>query len=481
MADNYFAQHPLAILTEDWVHTIHGCAMSLLERVGIRVASHEALQLLGDYGVRCDLAAMRAYPSEDVVEKALGTVKTSYTLHRRHGHADQTLPMDQQHSYSCCGGASMRIYDGGRCRECTRQDLIDTTVLHERLDSVDILINMVEPKDMVGPWMYPEIAAELFSYSSKPLLLQAAGREDLRRITAMAALMAGGTDELRKRPLFMTGINAEPPLYITKEGTEILIDAAQAGVPVSLGDWVMMGSTGPLDVAGSLALRTATVLTGLVLTQAAQPGSIYDFTAASGACDLRNGDVLTFSPGILQLLAGSVQMGRHYGLLTISSALTDAHAPDAQAAVERSLALTVLRLAGATVTMFATGGMASFELADYAQCAIDETVGRIVNAFCGGIDLQDLDETVTAVEEVVTAPDYRGTYFLGHPHTAQHARQRLYEPGVFTNGSLTRVVAAGEKTVYQKAQQRVASLLDGRSPLAPPDLRTELLQVATRP
>jgi trimethylamine---corrinoid protein Co-methyltransferase len=481
MPENYFAQHPLTILSDDSVRTIHACAISLLERVGIRIASEEALQLLSDYGVRCDWATLRAYPNENCIQRAVGTVKKSYVLHRRYGHADQTLPMDQRHSYSCCGGAAMRIYDGGACRECTRQDFIDMTLLHERLDSVDILIDVVEPKDMVGPWMYPEIAAELFSYSSKPLLLQAAGREDLKRIIAMATLLAGGGEELRKRPIFMTGTNAEPPLYITKEGTEVLIDAARAGVPVSLGDYVTMGSSGPLDVAGSLALRTATVLAGLVLTQAAQPGSVYDFSCHSGACDLRNGDVITMSPSVLQLVAGSIQMGRSYGMVTNSLALTEARAPDAQAASERSLALLVSYMAGATVTMHMTGGMASFELADYAQCAIDDTICRYVADFAAGIELGKLDETMTAVEDVVRMPEHRGTYFLGHPHTAKYARQRLHKPGVFAAGSLTRGLAAGEKAVYQKAEERVQSLLVDRRPLAPPDLHQELLRLANQP
>ena len=374
----------------------------------------------------------------------------------------------------------MRVYDEGTCRECTRQDLVDMTVLHEHLDSIDILINVMEPKDMVGPWMYPEIAAVLFSYSSKPLLLQAGGRKDLARILAMARLISGGGDQLRKRPIFMTGINSEPPLHITKEGTEILIDAARAGVPVSLGAYVMMGSTGPLDVAGALVQRTATVLTGLVLTQAAQPGSIYDFTCHAGACDLKTGDVVTMSPHVLQLVIGSVQMGRSYGMVTHSLSLTEARAPDAQAAAERSLALAASFMAGATVTSFATGGMAGFELADYAQCAIDETICRFLNDFTTGIDLANLDEVMNAVDEVVSLPEHRTSYFLGHPHTVKLARHRLYQPGVFALGSLTRTLASSEKTVYQKAEERVRSLLHNRSPLASPDLHRELLRLATQ-
>jgi trimethylamine:corrinoid methyltransferase-like protein len=252
-------------------------------------------------------------------------------------------------------------------------------------------------------------------------------------------------------------------------------------VPVSIGDYLMMGSSGPLDVAAALVLRTATMLTALVLTQAAQPGCVFEFACHSGACDLRNGDVVTMSPYVLQVLAGSIQMGRSYGLATHSLALTEARAPDAQAAAERSMAIMLALLSGATLTSFVTAGMAGFELADYAQCAIDETICRFVGDFAAGIDLSDLDEAVAAVDDVVGLPEYRGTYFLGHPHTAKHGRRRSYQPGVFAIGSLLRTLAAGEKTVYQKAEQRVESLLRDRSPLATPDLREDLLRLATQP
>jgi trimethylamine--corrinoid protein Co-methyltransferase len=243
----------------------------------------------------------------------------------------------------------------------------------------------------------------------------------------------------------------------------------------------MMGSTGPLDVAGALALRTATVLTGLVLTQAAQPGSIYDFTCHSGACNLKNGDVVTMSPSVLQLVAGSIQMGRSYGLPTHSLALTEARGPDAQAAVERSLAVAISRMAGATLTSFVTAGMAGFELADYAQCAVDDAVCGYVEDFAAPIDLEGLGEAVAAVEEVVSRPEHHSTYFLGHPHTAKHGRERLYRPGIFSVGSLTRTLSAGGKTMHQKAEDRVASLLCDRTPLAPPDLRSQLRRLATQP
>jgi hypothetical protein len=41
-------------------------------------------------------------------------------------------------------------------------------------------------------------------------------------------------------------------------------------------------------------------------------------------------------------------------------------------------------------------------------------------------------------------------------------------------------LAAGEKNVYQKAEDRVSVLLRDKTPLAAPDLRRDLLELATR-
>jgi trimethylamine:corrinoid methyltransferase-like protein len=85
---------------------------------------------------------------------------------------------------------------------------------------------------------------------------------------------------------------------------------------------------------------------------------------------------------------------------------------------------------------------------------------------------------LAAVDDVVRLPEHAGTYFLGHPHTAAHSRDRSYRPEVFAVGSLTRTLAAGQKTVYQKARERAESLLGECGLLAPPDLRQELLRIA---
>lgn len=471
------AQEPLKMLSDDNIALLHRECVTLLDRVGVRVDSEEALCLLSDYGVRCDPEEKRAHPDEQAIRNALASVGKSYTLHGRKPDAPSVV-IDSHGTHLVSGGAALKLYSEGKYRDATREDLIAMTALHEKLDHIHILINVVEPPVMDQPTIYPAMAADMFCFSSKPLLLQVAGRTDLAKIIRMAALISEGEDELRKRPLFMTGINAEPPLKITREGAEVLIDAARAGIPVSLGSYFVAGATGPLHVAAGIVQRTATVLTGLVLTQAAAPGSCYDFSCHSGWCDLKTGDAITMSPDVMQIVAGSIQMGRHYGLPTHSLACTQAIAPDAQAAGERFFALTVSVMCGASVIHHATSCMGGMGLADFAQNVIDDEIAGYVLRFAAGIDMDGLGEALETVHQVVTDPAYDSLLFMGHPHTAANCRRQTLGAGLFAIGSLSRRLTENHASLYEQAEQIARDLLAERKEFVSPDVKKKLLQLA---
>lgn len=478
MPENMLARCPLRVLAPESVRRIHDEVIAMLHTVGVRIDSTEALDLLAGYGVRCDRRLLRAYPGEAHIRRALDTVTRSYCLHGRHPENSRPLRICGTTTHTVSGGAALRLYSNGEYRAVSEDDVINAAVLHEKLDHIDILINVVEPPAMLKDALYPTMAAIQFCYSSKPLLLQVSGRRDLAMIIRMAAMVAGSEKNLRAKPLFMTGINSEPPLSITRDGAEVLMDAARAGIPVSLGVYVMMGSTGPLHIAGSLIQRTAMVLTGLLLTQAAQPGSIYDFTCHSGACDLKNGDAVTMSPQVIQLVAASIQIGRHYGLVTHGLACTEARAPDAQAAAERALALMTSVMAGASLISHGTSCMAGMELADYAQSVIDNDLAGYVMSLASAIPMDGLDEALAAVRDIADDPLYAGLGFMAHPHTAGLCRQQAEGLKVFTTGQLSRWLNGKRESVYEKAGQLARKLMAERREFVSPDLKKELFKLA---
>jgi len=473
MPRNAFCECPLKVLSEEAEERIHRAALALLDGVGVRIDCAEALRALRACGVRCELG--RAYPDEMAVGKALASVQKGYTLHAR-GRQPARLEVNTSTTHTISGGAALRLCDGGRYRDATRDDLVSMIALHDALENIHIQINVVEPPEMSGPDLYPEMAALLFAHTGKPLLLQANGRRDLQKIIRMASLVAGGRKRLRERPIFMTGTNEEPPLHITREGAEVLMLAARERIPCSLGSYLMAGATGPLDVAAALAQRTASVLCGLVLTQAVRPGSPYDFSAQSAACDLATASVITMSPLAMQLIAGSIQMGRRYGMVTNALAATDSMAPDAQAAGERFFSMAVCVAAGASLIQGATAEMSGMALADFAQCALDNEIAGYALDFACGVGMERMDEAAASVEQVVCDPQYEGFRFLGHPLTARLCRRARYRHDLFTAGALAG--AAPEKNLYDRAARRAALLMAERRDYVPPDLARELLKIA---
>jgi trimethylamine---corrinoid protein Co-methyltransferase len=480
MAFNRFSEHPLKIFNDDTVVRVHQNTLRVLDRVGIKVDSQEALKLFADYGVRCDFTNQRVFPDENAVNRALKTVSRDYAVFGRQPGSPKALQINMQNSFTISGAAAIKLCDGGKFTEANADDLVDMTVLHDKLDHIDVIINVVEPVTMQSGDLYPLMAATMFSYTAKPLLLQAAGRRDLQKLIQMASLLAGGNAELQKRPLFMTGSNAELPLHITSENAEILIDAARANVPCSLGCYIMAGSSGPFDVLASLVQRTAVVLAAMILTQAARPGSSYGFSCHNGCCDLVTGDVVTMSPAAMQLIAGSVQMGRFYNVTTMGLSATEAKRPDAQAAAERIFSLTTCLTAGASLVHGATAEMSGMELADFAQCVIDNEIAGYLFDFIKRPDLSQIDQSADMLDEIENNPEYKGLGFLAHPTTLKQCRSPRYCPDMFSCGMLSRWLAGDRRDLLQKAQDRADQLLREKTSYVPDDLKNELFSIARR-
>lgn len=462
MATNIFAHNPLKIFSDENIEIIHGHVLRLLKSTGVRIDSEEAHNLLEDYGVRCNRENRRVYPNEDNIKKALASVSREYDVYKRNTEKNECIRANKNNTYVICGGSGVRMYDNGKYTKVTLDDFIDSIVLDENLDNIDILINPIEPEEFRGENLFLKMAAYLFSYSTKPLLLQVSGRRDLAGIIRMARLIAGGESELKKHPLFMTGTNAEPPLHITKEGAEILIDASKNMIPVSLGSYYMAGITGPLHVVGGIIQRAATVLTGLLLTQAVKPGSIYDFTCHSGLSDLKTGAVITMSPEVMQIVLGSIQLGRYYGLNTYSLACTDAKMPDAQAAGECFFAMSGSFMAGATFISNAIACMAGMELYDHAQSVIDNEIAGFVKVFAKGPCMQQLEEALGSIADVVSNSDYENLKFLGHPFTVRMCRKNVYSPKIFEQKMLSTWLDGDRTSVLEKARSRAKEIIIGK-------------------
>lgn len=446
--------------TRDILHQATG---DLLTRTGVRVDSPAALKLLAERGVRVDVAACRVYPTLDDVAMALKTAPAHFTLYGRQG--DRPLAVESGNAHVIAGGASVRVLTlDGRFEDGTWEHLRQFTALLDALPNVHILLNQVDPPDTGGGNYYRRLAAELFLGTGKPLLLQAGGGNDVRAFADMAVVLRGSRRAAEERPLVMTGANAEPPLHIPEYAADILLTAAAAGIPCGIGDYLMMGLTGPVTPAGAVVQRNAVQLTALMLSQFTKPGAPFYYVGASGATDLRTLDPRMANPAALILLRASVELGRSYGLPVCGLSPTDARQPDGQAACERTASFVAALESGAQLIQGPTSMMDQMMLSSFAQAVIDDDIVGYLLAASQPPDVSREALALDAIHEAATDPELGNFKFASHPHTVAHLRDDTWRPLAFDGGGFNAWQRAGAPSLVDRATAVARDLLNRHRP-----------------
>lgn len=447
----------------DHFEQLHQATLDLLEQVGVCVESEPALRLFTEHGVRVDQARKRVFPDAGQLDAGLQTIPRTFPLFGRNPAAPP-LCIGGEAAYILAGGASVRVLElDGQYAPATWEHLRQFIVLLDALPHIHLLLNQVDPVEPL-PNYYLRIAAEMLIGTPKPSALQVQSAADLEAMLEMGACIRESRQALRERPLFITGINAEPPLCIPAAAAEVLCAAARAGIPCGLGDYVMMGTTSPLTLAGALVQRNAVQLTGLLLMQLTQPGAPCYYSSPSGAVDLRTLNPLMANPSATRLLRISTLLGRSYGLPVWTLATTDARQPDPQAACERTAHLQIALASGASLIQGPTSMMDQMMLTSFAQVILDhDIIGYLLAAQA---ELVVNEETLAreAIREVVTEPLYREMKFVAHPHTLDHLHDDTWQPAAFDYRSFTDWQRDGSVSVVERAAACVRQILAHHQP-----------------
>ena len=457
---------------------LHDATFELLDRVGVRIDSQTALRLLAEHGVRADMEQMRAYPEPGHVEQALSTAPRTFTLYGR--TADRPLVIGGDDVYAMAGGASVRVLTlEGQYETATWEHLRQFNVLLDALENLHVLLNQVDPQDEGGEHFYRRVAAEMLTGTPKPCCLQVGDADDVAAIAEMAAVIRGSREALGEKPLFMTGTNAEPPLWIPEDAAEILLAASAAGIPCAIGDYVMMGITGPRTVAGALVQRNAVQLTALVLSQLTQAGAPFYYAASSGSSDLRTLDPVMADPLAVSVLRRSAELGRFYGLPVSGLSTTDARKPDPQAACESTATFLAAMHGGAHLIQGPTSMMDQMMLSSYAQAVIDNDIVGYVIAAHAELDVSAESLALDAIVDVVTDPQLKDFKFAAHPHTAKLLRGGAWHPRVFDHRNFHAWQRDGCPSVVERAESLAREILENHCPEPlPDDMVAEIRRIA---
>ena len=408
----------LEILTPQEIIKIHDATLWIIEKVGVRFPSKRALDIWAAHGAEVDAGKMVIRAKADLLENALKTCPPVYTLAAR--DPQQDLLLDGNHVFvgtDGCGVEVIDIYSGQRRTSCL-QDVRDISRIADSTEEVAFHWVPVSAQDMPPGTRGLHEIKTIWENSTKHVQTESIYNErEAYAAMEMAALIAGGKDKLREKPLISLMQCSASPLGHEGGSLDAALVAAEYGIPTGFMTMAANLTTGPATLAGNLAVGNAEVIAGAALIQLAFPGAPVFYAAAQTASDLRTGAYTGGGPEDFLYGAATNSLSDFYNIpLSMGSFATGAKEPNWHAGIENSLS-TFMACIAMSDMLLGVGFLHGSRILSSAEMMMDCEIYSIIYKTMQGIIVND--ETLALDTIAAVGP---GGNFLSQKHTLKHMR-----------------------------------------------------------
>jgi trimethylamine--corrinoid protein Co-methyltransferase len=277
----------------------------------------------------------------------------------------------------------------------------------------------------------------------------------------MATIVAGGEEELQRRPLISISACPVSPLTHDERNTYTLMEFARHRLPVMMGVEAQAGATAPITIAGTLVQTNAESLSSLTIAQLTNPGTPLIYLCISTVTDMKTGSIALGAPELALIGAGAAQLAQYYRLPYVSpGGCTDSKAPDEQAAYEKAMSAILVTLAGGNTGFRHAGLIDSSLTASFEQLLIDdEFIGKMKRMLQGIVVNRE-----TLATEVIREVGPGGTY-LSHKHSRDYFRKEHFIPWLSDRRSHSSWLADGGRDLKEVARERAKQILATHQPV----------------
>lgn len=467
------------ILSEKEVEEVYSTALQILETVGIRIMSQEALALLEKAEAKVDFESRLAFIPATLIEKAIESAPRKTVLYSRNGENDVHLGRGLVYLASGYGAPYVVDFDDGRRRRATTHDLTNIVRIQDKMEHTSVVMPEVIPQDVPKEAVDRYNASILLSNTKKHCIVDPLSVEGVNDIIEMATAVVGSVEELRKKPILTFMACGITPLVIEESVANIVLEVARYGLPIIYWSLAQSGSTAPATLAGTLALHVAEILAGLTLTQLARPGVPFIMGSYATITDLRYAGYVTGGPETALLCAANAQMARYLGIPIIGiSGSTDSIVADAQAGYEKGATTLFVVLSGCEIIHGAVSGwLESILTSSYEQVVINNEICDMVKRYAQGITVTEDRLGLDVIRSVGPGP---GTNFITEAHTLKYFKQEHWLPSLSNRKSRTMWEQSGSKDIVAAAREKVAALLRESGPVVEEDVIKHLKKIAEK-
>lgn len=438
-------------LSSEDIEEIHKTSMQVMENVGVSFPDADAIAVFDEHGLKTE--GEKVFFEEQQVMDALATVPKPFTIHAP--DPDKSVVVGDGSPVFAPGyGAPFLVdYEVGK-REPTMDDYEDLVRLADALPNQDMSGHLlVEPSDVPSGTAHLLMLKAHMLHSDKPFIGSAEGEVGARNTMEMAGILFG--KEIGERPVTVALINSLSPLGYSDEMLRALMVYAEHRQPVVIAALAMAGSTGPITLAGLLAMQNAELLAGVVLTQLISPGTPAIYGSTSTNIDMKTGALAIGSPELSLMVSGHAQLARYYALPSRSGGgLADASFPDAQAGLESMFSLLTTVNSGVDFVLHAGGILSSFLAFSGEKLVLDDEMCGMMRRYEGGIEIAP----DTLAYDVIESVGSDGNYLM-EMHTVERCRSEFWTPAVIDRAGLEAWMDTGRKRAVDRAHERWQKLV----------------------
>lgn len=453
----------MKFLDKDEEDLIDQQSVECLETFGVKVKSENVLKMLEKAGAEVDHKAQIAKIPEGMVREALRTVPKEMTLHGRDPKHNLHIPVSSW-PYVGTSGLGTFIVDikTGKKRDSTVKDIADLVKLADALTGADYVQTSLTATE-VHPLTHGlhELWTALQNTTKHVQGVEIFNAEDGKKQIELGALIAGGEEELKKRPHFTVIHCSVAPQMFERDAVEALVEFAKAGVPVTTMSMSLSGGTAPVTMAGTLVNANSENLASLVIGQAASRGARTVYCSSSTPVNMMTGMINYESVNQPLIAAGLAQMAKRYGLPCMVGdwGLNDSEEPGIPHTFSEVMGIALSTMSG-TDLMGGIGALDNAKGMALEQEVIDAYVWENVRKQMTPFEISRNTTALDVIRQVG-----HGNTFLTNVHTARNFRKEIIQrdpmKGKFEATLSRSMVAEAKQTALRLLKEHEVPQLDG--------------------
>jgi len=455
----------LRLLDNKLIQRIIEEARDVLCKLGVEIHNQGVLDLLADHGAEVDRGGRHARLTAGIIDRAMGTVPRRFKLYDVLG--SETHDFAGDNVYFTPGSAAINILDGrsGAMRKPATADYIDFVKVTSGLSHIASQSTAFIPADVHEKISDSYRLYLSLLYGEKPVVTGAFTIESFEIMKDMQLAVRGSERALREKPLTVFSCCPTAPIKWSDVTSQNLVDCARWSIPVEFVSMPLAGFMAPVTLVGSLVQQTAETLSGLVISQLANPGHPILYGGSPAIFDVRYETTPMGAIETMMLDCANSEIGKYLGMPTQGYiALSDAKQLDAQAGLETGIGAVLAALSG--INSISGPGMLDFESCQSLEkLVVDNEICGMTYRLLKGIEPREDFPAIPIFQELL-----REKQLLIADHTRRYLREEITFPGaVIDRADRARWTRQGQTTLRERAAREVARLIGKYQPSRLPE------------